>query len=130
MKMNIRKNTLLISLIMIGCLLFTKTYGQEQPKKNYHKLSRSGTAMKNGDSKISAGYTLYPNPVSKVLYIEQPGLQKGKNQVQMKVTDMTGRVMYEGVFQPSLAVEPWPVGAYILSVQTDGSVQRLKFMKE
>lgn len=129
--MKTQRNRLIIISIAMGCLLFTRSYGQDQPKKNYHKVLKSGTAVKNGDSKISTVYQLYPNPVSKVLYIQQPALQKAGNQTQMNVTDMAGKMMYEGPFQPSLVVEQWPVGAYILSIQSpDGTAQRLKFLKE
>lgn len=94
-------------------------------------VESGSTTSLSGQMELSgSGYKLYPNPAGKMLYIEKPALQKAGAETQMNVTNLTGRILYQGPFQSALVVEDWPKGVYILSIQSAGTVQRMKFLKE
>jgi len=71
-----------------------------------------------------SGYRFYPNPSSEVVYFTDLPAQ-----THMRISDMKGRVQWEGDFQSngSLEVQGWPAGMYVIQLQSGArfSTERL-----
>ncbi len=78
---------------------------------------------------LAAGFKVYPNPSEALFYIDVPGLG---NSAEVTLTDMTGRVVAQQVFDKSnrstLTVDAsnLPPGSYIMKVASGGNVYREK----
>ena len=66
---------------------------------------------------------IYPNPVSSILNIE------GINEGQVKITDVTGQLMYSSRLKSEIDVRNFRTGIYFITVENDGQQTMLKFMK-
>jgi hypothetical protein len=80
----------------------------------------------NGPSTGSGTFAIYPNPASDVLHLEG-NFESG----QMSLYDLTGRMIYEGVYQPTISVSDLNNGMYFIRiVTTEGQVITQKFIIE
>ncbi len=66
---------------------------------------------------------VYPNPVKNVLTI------RGIGNDLIRITNLMGQEMYQGILKEHLDVGSWPAGTYILQVQGRDGTRRIKFVK-
>lgn len=69
-------------------------------------------------------YTLYPNPAHDVLYLE------GVEQADIRILDVLGAELYNGVYENSLDVSKFSSGVYFLEFMKNKTMYRTKFYKE
>ena len=78
----------------------------------------------NGTSTNSGTLTVYPNPASDMLHLEGD-FENG----QVSLFDLTGRIVYQGVYQHDIAVSSLNNGMYFIQVVTaEGQVINQKFI--
>lgn len=78
----------------------------------------------NGASTHSGTLTVYPNPASDMLHLEGD-FENG----QVSLFDLTGRIVYQGVYQHDIVVSSLNNGMYFIQVVTaEGQVINQKFI--
>ncbi|HTJ52968.1 MAG TPA: SBBP repeat-containing protein, partial [Cyclobacteriaceae bacterium] len=71
-----------------------------------------------------------PNPVSVELHI-QDTVRRATPFVKMKITNsMSGIVLYSGEYRSALSTAGWDSGIYIITLESEDSVQHIRFIKE
>lgn len=79
-------------------------------------ISTSLETLSTEDVVLSENISVYPNPVSDILNIE------GEDAVSIKsmmLLDITGKIVYKGVFTKSLNVVNFPRGLYLLRIESE-----------
>ncbi len=72
----------------------------------------------------SPAYTVYPNPVKDVLYIE--GKKPAKS---IKIFTLKGEKVYQEIYQKRLNISTLPAGQYVLEIENDGGITTHKILK-
>ena len=88
-----------------------------------------GCAMSPVNDLIIKGINVFPNPVSNVLQIEIPELNKG----EVHIFDMRGVLVWRGeislIDAYSLDVSAFANGVYLLKIEEEGEIYRERFVK-
>jgi len=103
-----------------GTLLntFTTTVGANNVYKNvFTPVSLSTT-----ETKLNNAISIYPNPVSDILYI------KNANASQYKIVDLSGRIVKSGIYQNGITVSDLNKGNYIIQISGKNVQQTEKFI--
>lgn len=85
---------------------------------------REDPAVLNTNDLKQDNITIYPNPTSKILYIDAPYLID-----KVEVYDANGRMVRQLLGQNKLYVEDLQSGVYFLRIFDQGTVRNLKFVK-
>jgi len=90
----------------------------------------AGTLNLDSISKEFSEITLYPNPVSETLYIQN---LNHINEFNIKITDLLGKVLkninFDSNSEKSIDISILNSGIYILSISSKNSQKRIKFIK-
>ncbi len=78
-----------------------------------------------GISESHSGFVIYPNPSSQNFVI-----LTSENVKQLRVTDLSGKVVLSQNNANQVDCSKWPKGTYLVQVETDNSVRIAKFIKE
>ncbi|MFN3406029.1 MAG: T9SS type A sorting domain-containing protein [Cytophagaceae bacterium] len=81
------------------------------------------------EEKMKESFSLYPNPGSGIFHVD---LNSHVNQVDVKVTDMTGKIVFSGTENSSfkLNIENAPEGVYLLELINGNDVVRRRIVKQ
>ena len=71
-------------------------------------------------------YSLYPNPATEMLHIQNQGL----NIDAINIIDINGILIYTTPFKTSINISNLEKGTYILQVQTKNGISNKLFIKE
>lgn len=103
-----------------GTLLntFTTTVGANNVYKNVF----TPASLSTSETKLNSSISIYPNPVSDILYI------KNANASQYKIVDLSGRIVKSGVYQNGITVSDLNKGNYIIQISGKNVQQTEKFI--
>ncbi|MEM1322333.1 MAG: T9SS type A sorting domain-containing protein, partial [Bacteroidota bacterium] len=68
---------------------------------------------------------IYPNPTRGILHIDTPHSPDA-----YQLLDSNGRMLQAGAFQPSISLQPWPPGIYLLRLIREQSVATFKVVRQ
>lgn len=103
-----------------GTLLntFTTTIGANNVYKNVF----APASLSTSETKLNSTISIYPNPVSDILYI------KNADASQYKIVDLSGRIVKSGVYQNGISISELNKGAYIIHISDKNSQKTEKFI--
>ena len=98
-------------------------------------ITATENTLSNGDIEFEEHIALYPNPVASKLTI---ALHDGivTERLQVTIHDMNGRVVYDGVKNLNSntieinEVNSFSPSVYFITINNNGSIAKLKFVKE
>jgi Secretion system C-terminal sorting domain len=116
---------------------FREYYGGATVAVNFHQNDMSLTTNQlcltvgtNDALSESFSMKIYPNPATDKTFIE---LQNGGKQIVVRVFDMTGK-LYDSIQSAAERIElntnAYPIGMYLIQVETDGKFQTKKLIIE
>ena len=97
---------------------FTTTVGAN----NFYKNVFTPASLSTVETKLNNTISIYPNPVSDILYI------KNANSAQYKIVDLAGRIVKSGVYQNGITVSDLNKGNYIIQISGKNVQQTEKFI--
>lgn len=111
-------NSTLTAYNSAGTILnsYTTTVGVNGVYKNVYDTTLSV------DSNNTAEVSLYPNPVSDLLFI------KNTANATYKIFDLTGKLVKEGSYKNGIAVSGWNKGMYYIQISEKNKVTTQKFI--
>lgn len=103
-----------------GTLLntFTTTIGANNVYKNVFAPASLSTA----ENKLSKTISIYPNPVSDILYI------KNADASQYKIVDLSGRIVKSGIYNSGITISDLNKEAYIIQISGKNVQKTEKFI--
>lgn len=105
---------------LTGTLLntFSTTVGANNIYKNVFTPNTLATA----ENKLNNTVSIYPNPVSEVLYI------KNADASQYKIVDLSGRIVKSGIYNGGITISDLNKGAYIIQISGKNVQKTEKFI--
>lgn len=97
---------------------FTTTVGAN----NFYKNIFTPGSLSVSDTKLNNVISIYPNPVSDILYI------KNADGAKYKIVDLSGRIVKSGVYQNGITVSDLNGGNYIIQISGKNIQQTEKFI--
>jgi len=103
-----------------GTLLnsFTTTIGANNVYKNVY----SSGVLAVAENRQSKAVSIYPNPVSDILYV------KNADASQYKISDISGRILKSGVYQNGIVVSDLQKGTYLIHISDKNNQKTEKFI--